>query len=563
MTRKPRLDPEKLLGGFGKYGKYQIRTCILLMIPALFHSSQMLIMGFITQPPPFQCNINIPNSFSPSQQTYQVLDNCHVFELKTNKTMQCSTVPNSTYLYEEEVPFSTINSEFNLVCEDEHWAEHGTSLFMLGGLFTPVITQLSDLYGRRKLLLLSMWTASIMANICPMAPTELTFLACRFILGVTAMSIYALMWTMCCESVAVEFRSLIPVAYTFAWVTGIMFVGILRIWILNWRWLYFAISIPSTLSALYYWLLPESPYWSITHNKHKGIEKYIKDACRYNNVKLDLSKCELDSQQSDNQNKSRTLIDVLCNRVALFHLFVQCYVMISMNISYWAMALLSTTLSDDSFTGYFLSGFIELPGGLLAVMLLLKFGRRAITIWSFSMQFILLLLAILFPGNGIMQISLAVIARFFNSFIWVAQPLMLAEMSPTTVRNIFYGTVQFFGDIGAFLAPYLPLLKSISPQAPQVIVAVVSLSAAIILLTAPETKDRPMPEDLNEFDPGCFLQMFGYRKQTRESVFLTAKNVKDHSYWKSTKSLGNGNANNTAKARIESQDSLNCFELNP
>uniref|UniRef100_A0A1I7VKI2 MFS domain-containing protein n=1 Tax=Loa loa TaxID=7209 RepID=A0A1I7VKI2_LOALO len=545
MTRKPRLDPEKLLGGFGKYGKYQIRTCILLMIPALFHSSQMLIMGFITQPPPFQCNINIPNSFSPSQQTYQVLDNCHVFELKTNKTMQCSTVPNSTYLYEEEVPFSTINSEFNLVCEDEHWAEHGTSLFMLGGLFTPVITQLSDLYGRRKLLLLSMWTASIMANICPMAPTELTFLACRFILGVTAMildpsSIYICMGNR--DHVCWHPEDLDPQ----------LEVVVLR--------------------DIYPKLLPESPYWSITHNKHKGIEKYIKDACRYNNVKLDLSKCELDSQQSDNQNKSRTLIDVLCNRVALFHLFVQCYVMISMNISYWAMALLSTTLSDDSFTGYFLSGFIELPGGLLAVMLLLKFGRRAITIWSFSMQFILLLLAILFPGNGIMQISLAVIARFFNSFIWVAQPLMLAEMSPTTVRNIFYGTVQFFGDIGAFLAPYLPLLKSISPQAPQVIVAVVSLSAAIILLTAPETKDRPMPEDLNEFDPGCFLQMFGYRKQTRESVFLTAKNVqynefrsyqKDHSYWKSTKSLGNGNANNTAKARIESQDSLNCFELNP
>lgn len=70
-----------------------------------------------------------------------------------------------------------------------------------------------------------------------------------------------------------------------------------------------------------------------------------------------------------------------------------------MTITYWAMALLSTTLSEDSFTGYFLSGFIELPGGLLAVLLLLKFGRRAITVWSFSMQCILLFLAVLFPGN--------------------------------------------------------------------------------------------------------------------------------------------------------------------
>lgn len=63
-------------------------------------------------------------------------------------------------------------------------------------------------------------------------------------------------------------------------------------------------------------------------------------------------------------------------------------------------------------------------------------------------------------GTGMMQIALAVIAKFFNSFIWVAQPLMLVEMSPTTVRNIFYGTVQFFGDIGAILASYLPMLVS-------------------------------------------------------------------------------------------------------
>lgn len=66
-------------------------------------------------------------------------------------------------------------------------------------------------------------------------------------------AIYAIMWIACCESVAMEFRSLIPIAYTFAWVMGIMVVGILRIWILNWRWLYFAISIPSALSVLYYW----------------------------------------------------------------------------------------------------------------------------------------------------------------------------------------------------------------------------------------------------------------------------------------------------------------------
>lgn len=55
--------------------------------------------------------------------------------------------------------------------------------------------------------------------------------------------------------------------------------------------------------------------------------RYIKNACRYNNVKIDLSKCVLDSKESDMEYKSRTLIDVLRSRVAFFHLSLQCYVM--------------------------------------------------------------------------------------------------------------------------------------------------------------------------------------------------------------------------------------------
>lgn len=224
-----------------------------------------------------------------------------------------------------------------------------------GALLIPVFTHLSDLYGRRKLFLFTLWVASITAIACSMAPTIITFLACRFILGVATavyfhkaalwsrwndwnsdllqymreflmdnwnnlgleknmwackievlfnldlifsainwiwvkrdlktvtsanmivakissnkigffhsvifpnlirfQGIYAVIWIMCCESVAIEFRSLIPVAYTVAWVLGIMLVGILRIWILNWRWLYFTISIPSILSVFYYWFV--------------------------------------------------------------------------------------------------------------------------------------------------------------------------------------------------------------------------------------------------------------------------------------------------------------------
>lgn len=83
---------------------------------------------------------------------------------------------------------------------------------------------------------------------------------------------------MSCESVTVEFRSLLPVIYSFTWVAGIMLVGILRIWILNWRWLYFATSIPSTVSILYYWfvLIILHPYLSYFNQFNCNFKLQIK-----------------------------------------------------------------------------------------------------------------------------------------------------------------------------------------------------------------------------------------------------------------------------------------------
>uniref|UniRef100_A0A183CWH1 MFS domain-containing protein n=1 Tax=Gongylonema pulchrum TaxID=637853 RepID=A0A183CWH1_9BILA len=365
---------------------------------------------------------------------------------------------------------------------------------VVSGLLIPVLTQLSDLYGRRMVFLLMLWCASIASFACSLAPTVLTFLICRLILGIGTTVAYsfstgyfAVMSIMCCESVSVEFRSLIPVLFTITWVTGIMAVGLLRIWIHSWRYLYFIISIPSLFTISYYWLV----FIFLIH--------FFLSAC----VSRDAEICF-----SFLPNKEKWLSLKHCNRMAEWNFRA------TMNISYWGMALLSTTLSEDSYTGYFLSGFTELPAGLLAVLLLQKFGRRSISMWSFLFQSLFLFLAVLFPGSFI---SFAVVAKLFNSFIWAAQPLLLAEMSPTTIRNTFFGAVQFAAEAGSISAPYLILLVPA--------VTIFSFFAALLLVTAPETRGRAMPEDLDQFDPGCFLRMFGFQEQRKRSILLTAQEV--------------------------------------
>ncbi len=46
-------------------------------------------------------------------------------------------------------------------------------------------------------------------------------------------------------------------------------------------------------------------------------------------------------------------------------------------------------------------------------------------------------------------------AKSFNTLAWASEPLMLTEMVPTSIRNVFYGIVGFFTEFGSIFAPYL------------------------------------------------------------------------------------------------------------
>lgn len=51
--------------------------------------------------------------------------------------------------------------------------------------------------------------------------------------------------------------------------------------------------------------------------------------------------------------------------------------------------------------------------------------------------------------------SFPLLAKMFNSIAWTSEPLLVNEMSPTSVRNAFFGFVGFVGEVASVLAPYL------------------------------------------------------------------------------------------------------------
>ncbi|KAK5967981.1 MFS domain-containing protein [Trichostrongylus colubriformis] len=512
-TRSPstaylHLDADKILSAYGKFGRYQMITYLITNSVHVLFAINMMVMPFITEDPKFECQITPPDGV---HWEYTVVDKCTVMD-SNNWTLACDRIPGARYYY-NDTNHESLASEFNLVCDNYESVEHGSSVFMLGGmLVAPIITQLSDLFGRRLTFLIPLYVAVVSNLICAVAPNYMIFLIFRFIAGVATTGFSVIGWVLCMESVALEFRSLIPLMGTITWVIGYLAAGVLRLFISNWRWLYFAVSVPGLLTIPYYWLTPESIHWLITNKKNKGVSKYIRTSSRFNRVEIPLHECK-STNDLTTEVKKRTFFDMFKNPGLVVHLIMNAYILIVMNGTYWALSLFSTELSEDKMTGFFLSGIVEIPAGLIAIALLVYLDRKTVSVLSLTLQAVSMMCALYLPVGPQITMIFPLLAKVFNSIVWCSQPLLYTESTPTAVRNVFCGAVGFLGDLGSVLAPYLKRLEAIHKSAPTLLIAVMSISSAVLVLTMSETKDRKLPEDIDDFEPGPLLHWMKKKKK--------------------------------------------------
>uniref|UniRef100_A0A1I7VQS9 MFS domain-containing protein n=1 Tax=Loa loa TaxID=7209 RepID=A0A1I7VQS9_LOALO len=158
--------------------------------------------------------------------------------------------------------------------------------------------------------------------------------------------------------------------------------------------------------------------------------------------------------------------------------------------------------------GYILSGLSEIPGGIIVIPLLHFFGRRSVTCVSFFLQATAALVTPFIRGIQWARISCNLFGRMTNEIVYSTHPLLANEMMPTTIRTISYSIINIPQSIGIMLSPLLKYSDLGDGKVPQFILAGLSFAAAALAITLPETKGKPMPEDLNQLDPGPFLRYF-------------------------------------------------------
>ncbi|KAJ9128747.1 hypothetical protein P3X46_034519 [Hevea brasiliensis] len=407
---------------------------------------------------------------------------------------------------------------------------------MLIGAYSWGLT--SDNYGRRKALLSMTVITSGAGFLSAFSPNyiSLLFLRCLVGFGLGGGHVF-LSWFL--EFIPTLHRGKWMVIISIFWTIGTIFEASLA-WIvmpiLNWRWLLALSAVPSFSLLLFYRLVPESPRYLClkgrTVHAHQILEKMAlvnqKDLppgmlISYEIIEVDE---EYPSEYTSFLSVAREKISIFRSGFSLFFMLFSSN-LIRITLLLWVLffgntfvyygivlltseirtvqdkcsstALLTENLQADSlYTDVLITSFAELPGILLSVVIVDRFGRKPAMTIMFILAWVFLL-PLVSSQSAILTTGLLFGARMFSMGTFTVACIYAPELYPTSVRSTGAGVASAIGRIGGMVCPLVAVALTSSCHLKEAIIlfeVVIAVTVTCILLFPFETSGRELGDSI-------------------------------------------------------------------
>ncbi|CAI9731809.1 organic cation transporter protein-like [Octopus vulgaris] len=457
----------QLLEKCSVFGPYQRGLYAYILVSKIFSIITALSMTFSTGNVPFLCyppNFNastIPANLTENEYLQMLRpddDQCSVYNNSFTGTYYTTPSSNSSkvqcsygrkFLTEE---FSTIVSEFDLVCERKWLKSTLQSVYFFGYLSGCIVFGiLPDRFGRKTMLF---WTLLFLI-VCGLGKIFVPSLAILTILyslqALNCMGTSIIFYTMMLEFATTNSRTAVNFGYMCIFALISMILPGLAYAIPDWHYFELTVCLQPIISIFACRFISESPRWLIGRKQFAEAKTILRKMMKQNKIHPeewivfftnDVKSLEqidfqdnLDDKRISPREKNYTFID-------LFKTFYLASITLNICFSWFVMG------------SYWFS---------LILVVLGKFG----------------------------------ISAAFNSVY-----LLTAEIFPTVVRTNGLGVASMAARFGSIFAPFILQLSSYAKWLPLSIYGVLSFISGISLLFLPETKDKDLPqtfEDLNNW----------------------------------------------------------------
>ncbi|XP_070546898.1 organic cation transporter protein-like [Ptychodera flava] len=205
--------------------------------------------------------------------------------------------------------------------------------------------------------------------------------------------------------------------------------------------------------------------------------------------------------EAENQGRKDGFLDIIKSstlRKRSLNLFFNWF---TNSLVYLGVSLNTSNLGGDDYLNAFISAAVEIPAAAMGLYIVdTKLGRR----WSLCGTMVLGGLACiltLFAPSCEMEwigITLAMIGKFCITCSFGVIYIFSAEMYPTPARNSGVGVCSMCARVGGILAPQILLLSTLWEPLAVVVFGACSISAGLLVLLLPETRNLKLPETIKE-----------------------------------------------------------------
>lgn len=497
------MDTDELLEEIGSFGFFQKRNVFFLGLIIFMLTFQTVSMVFIGGEPTWRCTPN--STICTRNETISAEDDYY--------NARCNM---SSEHWEFTTEFTSIVTEWNLICGKEYYASLSQSILFIGwipGAF--IIGRLSDKFGRKRLLFPAVFCVVSTSFASSFVSVLWLFLALRGITGFFQGGVYITLYVLTTEFVGPKHRNIAGTLVWMFYTSSLIVLSGLAYGIRNWRNLSIVISAPAFPLLLLWWWVPESCRWLFVHNKVKEARKVFLSIAAVNKGKISEDKILCLENMVELRREERGIIDLVRSRKQLIKTSILWFTWFTNSMVYYGVLLSVGVLGGSLYLNFFLTSLIDIPSNFFVIWFMNWkreivfnnfYGRKRALISCLALAAIFCVIySAILPSSdaekGVataVRITLAVLGKFCINASFSTIYVFSTELLPTVIRTVGMGSMAVFDQTGASVAPFVVLLGKIHPVIPFAVMSGFAFIAGCLCALLPETLGKPTPETFIE-----------------------------------------------------------------
>lgn len=510
----------------GDLGLYQIYVLFLGWVTCIYGGFIFLTSVFLLYVPDHRCALpgydndtyDIQSEFHQSTINETIplsgdgaghYDKCHIYST-TNGYSNSSTEKCSSWVYDTSSFSSTLGAKLNLVCDKAILKSTAQMVFFTGLLIGSLLSGIvSDRIGRKPTCCASIILLIASALSIAWTPNIEVYMFQSACVGFFAVGMFMPIFVVGMEFVGPPKRLYAAQIGMFFWVGGTMIMAGFSYFIRNWSTFQIVCAVPGVLLISYWYLYPESPRWLYITGRQEKMKKVIYKAASVNKVKI--SEDFFETLPTPKKGQSEVAFyKVFTHRVLAIRTIVLYVNWIAVCMAYYGLALNSDGLGKGSgiHLYFFLQCLMDIPGGLIVILLLDRLGRKVLLVACMligGIACIATMFTTIYGGEStaVVTLVLALIGKIGASSGFHLVYQYSAELFPTVVRNAGMGSCSCMARVGGIIAPLIADLDQLvsgkfGKALPLLVFGILSVIAGLMALVLPETLKQELPETLQD-----------------------------------------------------------------